>query len=36
VADASIIPDIPRANTNLTCFLIGYKAAVELRETLSG
>jgi choline dehydrogenase len=36
VADASIIPDIPRANTNLTCFLIGYKAALELRETLSG
>ncbi len=36
VADASIIPDIPRANTNLTCFLIGYKAAQTLRNALSG
>jgi choline dehydrogenase len=27
VADASIIPTIPRANTNLTCFLIGLRGA---------
>src|SRR6266851_1902919 len=27
VADASIIPEIPRANTNLTCMLIGRKLA---------
>ena len=27
VADASIIPQIPRANTNLTCMLIGLKVA---------
>jgi choline dehydrogenase len=27
VADASIMPEIPRANTNLTCMLIGIKVA---------
>jgi choline dehydrogenase-like flavoprotein len=27
VADASIIPQIPRANTNLTCFVIGARTA---------
>jgi choline dehydrogenase-like flavoprotein len=27
VADASIMPVIPRANTNLTCMLIGLKVA---------
>ena len=27
VADASIVPEIPRANTNLTCMLIGRKLA---------
>jgi choline dehydrogenase len=27
VADASIMPHIPRANPNLTCFLIGLRAA---------
>ena len=27
VADASIIPRIPRANTNLTCYVIGARAA---------
>jgi len=32
VADASIIPEIPRANTNLTCMLIGRKLA-ELLHT---
>ena len=27
VADASVVPEIPRANTNLTCMLIGRKLA---------
>jgi choline dehydrogenase len=27
VADASVMPHIPRANTNLTCFLIGLRMA---------
>jgi choline dehydrogenase-like flavoprotein len=27
VADASIMPHIPRANTNLTYFLIGWRVA---------
>lgn len=27
VADASVMPQIPRANTNLTCFLIGLRMA---------
>ena len=27
VADASVMPEIPRANTNLTCMLIGMKVA---------
>ena len=27
VADASVIPRIPRANTNLTCYVIGAKIA---------
>ncbi len=27
VADASIMPQIPRANTNFTCFVIGARAA---------
>ena len=34
VADASIIPTIPRANPNLTCFLIGLRAADLLLEEL--
>ena len=25
VADASIMPTVPRANTNLTCFMIGER-----------
>lgn len=33
VADASIIPDIPSANTNLTCMLIGRKIAELLLGT---
>jgi choline dehydrogenase-like flavoprotein len=27
VADASIVPVIPRANVNLTCFVIGRRVA---------
>lgn len=27
VADASVLPQIPRANTNFTCFVIGARAA---------
>ena len=27
VVDASVIPSIPRANTNLTCIMIGEKVA---------
>jgi choline dehydrogenase len=27
VADASIVPIIPRANVNLTCFVIGRRVA---------
>jgi choline dehydrogenase len=32
VADASIIPRIPRANTNLTCMLLGVRIAELLAE----
>lgn len=35
VADASIMPRIPRANTNLTCFLIGFHLAELLAAKLS-
>jgi choline dehydrogenase len=35
VADASIMPWIPRANTNLTCFLIGFHLAELLAVKLS-
>ena len=31
VADASIMPTVPRANTNLTCFMIGEKIGEWLR-----
>ena len=31
VADASIMPSVPRANTNLTCFMIGEKIGEWLR-----
>lgn len=34
VADASIMPEIPRANTNLTCMLIGVKVADAVTQTL--
>ena len=34
VGDASIIPAIPRANTNLTCFLIGLRVAEGLASAL--
>ena len=27
VADASVMPNIPRANTNLTCIMIGERIA---------
>jgi choline dehydrogenase-like flavoprotein len=33
VADASVMPTIPRANTNLTCIMIGERVAGWLRET---
>jgi choline dehydrogenase-like flavoprotein len=32
VADASIIPTIPRANINLTCIMIGEHVADWIRE----
>jgi choline dehydrogenase len=32
VADASIMPTIPRANTNLTCIMIGERVARWMRE----
>ncbi len=35
VADASIMPEIPRANTNLTCMLIGMKVADAVALVLS-
>ena len=31
VADASIMPNIPRANTNLTCIMIGERMAGWMR-----
>jgi choline dehydrogenase len=31
VADASVMPTIPRANTNLTCIMIGERLADWLR-----
>ncbi len=34
IADASIIPQIPRANTNLTCMLIGVKVADAVVQAL--
>jgi choline dehydrogenase len=32
VADASVMPTIPRANNNLTCIMIGEKVADLIRE----
>ena len=32
VADASIMPTIPRANINLTCIMIGERVADWIRE----
>jgi choline dehydrogenase len=32
VVDASIMPNIPRANTNLTCIMIGERVADRMRE----
>jgi choline dehydrogenase-like flavoprotein len=34
VADASIIPQIPRAGTNFTCSLIGWRIAERLSTSL--
>jgi 5-(hydroxymethyl)furfural/furfural oxidase len=31
VADASVMPDLPRANTHVTCVMIGERAAVLAR-----
>jgi choline dehydrogenase len=31
VADASIMPGVPRANTNLTCIMIGERVGEWLR-----
>jgi choline dehydrogenase len=33
VADSSILPVIPRANTNLASMMIGYRAAEFLRSS---
>ena len=33
VADASIMPSVPRANTNLTCIMIGEKIGEQLRRS---
>lgn len=30
VADASLMPEIPRANTNLTCMVLGRRVAEHL------
>ncbi len=35
VADASIMPSVPRANTNLTCIMIGEKIGEQMRKTPS-
>ena len=32
IADASVMPTIPRANTNLTCIMIGERVAGWMRE----
>jgi choline dehydrogenase len=32
VVDASIMPNVPRANTNLTCIMIGERVAEWMRE----
>jgi choline dehydrogenase len=33
IADASIMPFVPRANTNLTCFMIGERVGEWLRQS---
>ncbi|MCL6550754.1 MAG: hypothetical protein K6T37_07075, partial [Acidothermus cellulolyticus] len=32
VVDASVMPTIPRANTNLTCIMIGERVADWMKE----
>jgi choline dehydrogenase len=32
VADASIMPTVPRANTNLTCIMMGEKLAQDIQD----
>jgi choline dehydrogenase-like flavoprotein len=32
VVDASVMPNVPRANTNLTCIMIGERVADWMRE----
>ena len=34
VADASIMPFVPRANTNLTCLMIGEHLAEQIQASL--
>jgi choline dehydrogenase len=36
VVDASVMPNIPRANTNLTCIMIGERVADWMREASDG
>jgi choline dehydrogenase len=33
VVDASIMPDVPRANTHLTCVMIGEYMAERIKRT---
>jgi choline dehydrogenase len=36
VADASVMPDLPRAGPDRTCVMIGERAAAFLRSDLAG
>ncbi len=36
VADASIMPKVPRANTNIATVMVGEKAAFEIRRAIQG
>jgi choline dehydrogenase len=35
VADASVLPNVPCANTNLTCIMIGERVAHWMRQAKS-